>query len=107
MISERAARIAERVESFVRNAVVPFEQDPRRDHHGGPTDALVAELKDLARAAGVLTPHILADGSHLTQRETALVLIASGLSPLGPLAAANCSATLAMAATKSSELGGG
>jgi acyl-CoA dehydrogenase len=34
----------------------------------------------------VLTPHILPDGSHLTQRETAIVLQKSGLSPLGPLA---------------------
>jgi acyl-CoA dehydrogenase len=44
------------------------------------------ELKALARAAGVLSPHILPDGSHLTQRETAIVLTASGLSPLGPVA---------------------
>ena len=44
------------------------------------------ELRDKARAAGVLTPHILPDGAHLTQRETAMVLIKSGLSPLGPLA---------------------
>jgi acyl-CoA dehydrogenase len=34
----------------------------------------------------VLTPHILPDGSHLTQLETAIVLQKSGLSPLGPLA---------------------
>jgi acyl-CoA dehydrogenase len=34
----------------------------------------------------VLSPHILADGGHLTQRETAVVLIRSGLSPLGPVA---------------------
>jgi len=34
----------------------------------------------------VLTPHILPDGSHLSQRETAVVLKRSGLSPLGPLA---------------------
>ena len=34
----------------------------------------------------MLTPHILADGSHLSQRETATVLKASGLSPLGPVA---------------------
>jgi acyl-CoA dehydrogenase len=33
-----------------------------------------------------LTPHILPDGSHLSQRDTALVLRRSGLSPLGPLA---------------------
>ena len=62
-----------------------YENDPRRDDHG-PTDALVAELRDKARAAGVLTPHILPDGSHLSQRETATVLKASGLSPLGPVA---------------------
>ena len=34
----------------------------------------------------VLTPHILPDGRHLSQRETAEVLVKSGLSPLGPLA---------------------
>ena len=85
-VSERSQEIAERVAAFVRETVVPYEQDPRRDHHGAPLDALVTELKDKARAAGVLTPHILPDGSHLTQRETAVVLIASGLSPLGPLA---------------------
>jgi acyl-CoA dehydrogenase len=43
-------------------------------------------MRDKARAAGVLTPHITSDGAHLTQRETAIVLIKSGLSPLGPLA---------------------
>ena len=83
---QRTAEIAARVEAFVRDVVAPYERDPRRDHHGAPTDALISELKDKARAAGVLTPHILPDGSHLSQRETALVLRKSGLSPLGPLA---------------------
>ncbi|MGH6613448.1 acyl-CoA dehydrogenase family protein [Sphingomonas sp.] len=82
----RTAEIAARVEAFVRETVAPYEKDPRRDHHGAPTDALVAELKGKARDAGVLTPHILPDGGHLTQRETALVLRMTGLSPLGPLA---------------------
>lgn len=82
----RAIDLGARVEAFVRNVVVPFEKDPRRDHHGAPTDELVMEMRELAREAGVLTPHILADGSHLTQVETAYVLIRSGLSPLGPLA---------------------
>ena len=77
--------IADRVEAFVRNVVIPYETDPRRDSHG-PTDVLVQELRGLARAAGVLTPHIRADGTHLTHRETADVLRASGLSLLGPLA---------------------
>lgn len=79
------AEIAARVEAFVRDVVVPYEKDARRTSHG-PTDALVDELKEKARAAGVLTPHILPDGRHLTQRETALVLRKSGLSILGPLA---------------------
>jgi len=78
--------LANRAEAFVRQVVVPYESDPRRDHHGAPTDALVTELRGRARAAGVLTPHIRADGAHLSQRETAVVLIRSGLSPLGPLA---------------------
>jgi acyl-CoA dehydrogenase len=33
-----------------------------------------------------LTPHILQTGAHLTQRDTAVVLRKSGLSPLGPIA---------------------
>jgi acyl-CoA dehydrogenase len=83
--SQRAMEIAARVEKFVRNVVVPYESDTRRNSHG-PSDELVDELKGLAREAGVLTPHILPDGCHLTQRETALVLRKSGLSILGPLA---------------------
>jgi acyl-CoA dehydrogenase len=81
-----ALLIADRVERFVRDVVAPYEQDPRRDHHDCPTDALVLELREKARAAGVVTPHILPDGRHLSQRETAAVLIRTGLSPLGPLA---------------------
>ena len=84
-ISKEAHQIAERVEAFVRHVVAPYEADPRCLPHG-PSDDLVSELRTLAREAGVLTPHIRADGSHLTQRETAVVLRASGLSPLGPIA---------------------
>lgn len=85
-VSERAQAMADRVEAFVREVVIPYEADPRRDHHGAPMDEMVYEMRDKARAAGVLTPHIAADGGHLTQRETAAILIRSGLSPLGPLA---------------------
>ena len=84
-ISRRSLEIADKVEGFVRTQVVPFEGDPRCGAHG-PSDDLGNELKALARSAGVMTPHILEDGDHLTQRETAAVLIRSGLSPLGPLA---------------------
>lgn len=82
---DRAAQIASKVEHFVRNVVVPFETATRQGPHG-PSDELVLELREQARAAGVLTPHIMPDGSHLSQRETALVLRMAGLSPLGPLA---------------------
>jgi acyl-CoA dehydrogenase len=84
--AERTAAIAAKVEAFVRDVVAPYEQDPRRDHHDCPNEELIDELKEKARAAGVLTPHILSDGSHLNQRETAIVLAKTGLSPLGPLA---------------------
>ena len=88
-LSERALTIADKVEKFVREKVAPYERDPRLGAHG-PSDELADELKALAREAGVMTPHILDDGGHLTQRETAAVLIRSGLSPLGPLACHTC-----------------
>jgi acyl-CoA dehydrogenase len=81
----RATEIANAVETFVRKVIIPYELDPRWGSHG-PTEDLVTEMRAKARAAGVLTPHILPGGSHLSQRETALVLKKSGLSPLGPLA---------------------
>ena len=84
-MSARAAEIAAKVETFVRDVVIPYEKDPRLGSHG-PADELVVELRAKAKAAGVLTPHILPDGAHMTQRETAMVLKKSGLSPLGPVA---------------------
>lgn len=84
-ISAEARNLAEKVESFVRNKIFAYEKDVRCEDHG-PTDELVQEMRALAREAGVLTPHIRDDGSHLTHLETALVLRKSGLSPLGPLA---------------------
>jgi len=80
-----AQAIAAAVERFVRSEVIPFERDPRWSSHG-PTSELVEDLRARARAAGLMTPHILADGSHLSHLGTALVLRASGLSPLGPVA---------------------
>jgi len=85
-ISREALEMAAKVEAFVREKIIPYESDPRCDHHGAPTDELVREMRELAREAGVLTPHIRADGSHRTQRETSVILIKSGLSPYGMLA---------------------
>ncbi len=84
-LSAEVLEIVARVEAFVRDIVVPYEADPRCGPHG-PAEDLVRELRAKARLAGVMTPHIQADGQHLTQRETAAVLKASGLSPLGPVA---------------------
>ena len=84
-VSERAAEIARRVEDFVRDEVIPYERDTRLGAHG-PSEDMVYELKARARAAGVLTPHILPEGAHLSHAETALVLRKTGLSPLGPVA---------------------
>ncbi|BBU33433.1 putative acyl-CoA dehydrogenase (plasmid) [Burkholderia sp. THE68] len=83
--TDRSRDIADRVEAFVRETVIPFECDSRNGPHG-PSEELVTELRTLARAAGVMTPHILTDGTHLTHVETAAVLKRSGLSPLGPVA---------------------
>jgi acyl-CoA dehydrogenase len=77
--------VARRVEAFVRDVIVPYERDSRLGPHG-PSDSLVLELRDKARNAGLIAPHILSDGSHLPQRGVALVLRAAGLSPLGPVA---------------------
>src|SRR6201998_3202904 len=82
---DRGRRLAYRVEMFVRKHVVPFERDSRQGLHG-PGDELVQQMRDIARAEGLLTPNVLPDGSHLTHGETALVLRAAGLSPLGPFA---------------------
>jgi acyl-CoA dehydrogenase len=78
-------RLAAEVETFVRDVVIPYEKDVRVGSHG-PSDELVAEMRAKARAAGILTPHILADGAHLSQRDTASLLKKAGLSPLGPIA---------------------
>ncbi len=80
-----AEEIGERVERFVRETVATYEHDPRLGDHG-PSEELVRELRAKAREAGVMTPHILPDHTHLSQRGTAHVLKKSGLSPLGPVA---------------------
>ncbi|WP_409019003.1 acyl-CoA dehydrogenase family protein [Brevundimonas vesicularis] len=82
---ERGREIATRVEAFVRETIIPYEKDPRAESHG-PTEELVAEMRDRARATGLLTPHIPGGTDHVSHRATALILQAAGLSPLGPVA---------------------
>jgi acyl-CoA dehydrogenase len=82
-----AAELPERVRRFVREAVIPYEKDPRNHGHG-PTEGLVQELRSLAREAGLVAPHLPAEfGGHgLTHLQTAAVFRAAGYSPLGPVA---------------------
>jgi acyl-CoA dehydrogenase len=77
--------IAAKVERFVREVVIPFERDPRWGLHG-PNAEMVEEMRALARRFGVMTPHIAVGGGHLSHRDTAIILEAAGLSPLGPVA---------------------
>jgi acyl-CoA dehydrogenase len=81
-----------RTQKFIRDVVIPYEKDPRLGAHG-PSPELVAELREHARAAGLLAPQVPEEwgGYGLNHRETATVLRASGYSLLGPLAM-NCSA---------------
>ena len=85
--SALATELESRVATFIRDEVIPLENDPRIDHHG-PTDALRIELQSKARAAGLLAPHLPKawGGYGLTHVEQAAVFRAAGYSLLGPLA---------------------
>lgn len=47
---DAALEIADRVERFVREEIIPYESDPRRDDHGAPLDEMVMEMREKARA---------------------------------------------------------
>lgn len=83
----RERELAAKVDAFVREKIIPYERDPRIDRHG-PSDELAYELKELARAEGLLSPHVgEAFGGHgLNHREIATVFRAAGYSTLGPIA---------------------
>ncbi len=49
--SPRAEQIAARVEAFVRQTIIPYEQDPRRSSHG-PADSLVDEMRSRGARGG-------------------------------------------------------
>jgi acyl-CoA dehydrogenase len=89
---ERETGLAERVRRFIREEVIPYERDPRVEHHG-PNDDLRRELQAKARAAGLLAPHVAAayGGHGLNHREMATVFREAGYSLLGPMAL-NCMA---------------
>ncbi len=84
--------LAERVRRFVIEKIVPFERDRRLTVHG-PNDDLRAELVELARAEGLLTPQAPVElgGMGFDHETQAAVFEAAGWSTLGPVAM-NCAA---------------
>jgi acyl-CoA dehydrogenase len=84
---QRELELTARVTDFIREVVIPYENDPRIGSHG-PSDELCYELKAHARAAGLLSPHVgeAFGGQGLNHREIATVFRAAGYSMLGPIA---------------------
>ena len=79
--------LRDRTRAFIRDQVMPFEKDPRQNEHG-PGEDLRKELIELARKAGLLTPHasIEMGGLGLSHIEKAIVFEEAGYSSLGPTA---------------------
>jgi acyl-CoA dehydrogenase len=86
-IPPELAQLRDRVESFIAEQVVPFENDKRQTVHG-PSEELRRELVGLCREAGLLSPHGPREfgGLGLDHRGMAVVFEAAGWSTLGPLA---------------------
>ena len=79
--------LRERTRRFIAEQVMPLERDPRQDAHG-PHEALRRELVELARGAGLLTPHASTEmgGLGLSHVAKAVVFEEAGYSWLGPTA---------------------
>lgn len=76
-----------RVRAFIKDAVMPFEKDPRCTPHG-PNESLRAELIGRAREAGLLSSHVSHEfgGLGLGHVAKAIFFEEAGYSPLGPVA---------------------
>ena len=81
-----------KVAGFIRSRIIPLERDPRQGPHG-PQDGFRRELNALARAEGLLAPHVGREwgGLGLDHVSCAIAFEAAGYSPIGPIAL-NCSA---------------
>lgn len=81
------AQLKDKVDTFVRDEIIPFESDARWTAHG-PTDELRADLNAKARDAGLLGIHSpkAYGGQGLSHFEKAVVFEAAGYSILGPVA---------------------
>src|ERR1700739_3072336 len=74
------AELKESTESFVREEILPYENDARQTAHG-PAEELRRELVGLGRRAGVLSPPVRREGGGLVG--------GPAFSPRGPVAL-NC-----------------
>src|SRR5260370_20062345 len=86
-ISDDLVELRERTERFVREEILPREEDKRQTPHG-PTEEFRSELVALARAAGLLTPHVGREwgGLGLDHRGKAIIFEAAGYAPLATIA---------------------
>lgn len=86
-IPKEVLELRERVDNFIRESIVPLEEDPRQGPHG-PSEDLRRELVGLGRKAGLLSPHAPKEygGLGLDHRGMAVIFEAAGWSPLGSLA---------------------
>ena len=86
-IPDALVELKERTERFVREEILPREKDPRQTPHG-PTEEFRRELVALARAAGLLSPHVGGEwgGLGLDHRGKAVVFEAAGYAPLATIA---------------------
>ncbi|MFE6174541.1 acyl-CoA dehydrogenase family protein [Streptomyces sp. NPDC056464] len=91
-IDEEVADIARRTAVFVRDTVLPVEDECHGDVHAGP-ESLRRDLQEAARAAEVFAPQVAPrwGGLGLDLRGQAVVFEAAGYALLGPLAL-NCAA---------------
>ena len=91
-LTPQQAELRDRVQAFIREKIIPLENDPRQGAHG-PDDDFRRELNALARTAGLLAPHVAREwgGLGLDHVSQAIVFEAAGYSPIGALAL-NCSA---------------
>src|SRR5437763_14925979 len=86
-IPAELVELKERTERFVGEDIMPRETDPRQTPHG-PTEEFRRELVALARARGLVSPHVGREwgGLGLDHRGKAVVFEAAGYSPLATIA---------------------
>src|SRR5579863_8915388 len=86
-IPDELIDLRERTERFVREEILPREADKRQTPHG-PSEEFRNELVALARAKGLLSPHVAREwgGLGLDHRGKAIVFEAAGYAPLATIA---------------------